>query len=118
MPTVEPGRATAKAVAMDWSVPTHSSAVDADPRGEVEHRLGRFLAACLDNVRGPEPAGHLLAAGMAAQRDNAVCAEPPGRQDSAQADGTVPDHRHRVAFLHPGADRRVMPGRHHIGQGE
>ena len=39
-------------------------------------------------------------------------------QDGAQADRPVADHRHRVALLHAGADRRVVPGRHHVGQGE
>jgi hypothetical protein len=60
----------------------------------------------------------VLALRAAAQGDDALCAKPPGRQHSAQANGAVPDHRDHVAFLHPGADRGVVPGRHHIGQGE
>jgi len=65
-----------------------------------------------------ELTGDLLPAVVAAQRDDPLRTEPPGRQDGAQADGAVPDHRHRVALLHPGNGRRVVPGRHHVGQGQ
>ena len=92
--------------------------VGADATGELEHGLGGFLAARLDDVGGAELTGHLLPVSVAAQRDDALRAEPPGRQDGAQAYGAVPDHRHRVTLLHPGTDRRVMPGRHHVGQGQ
>jgi hypothetical protein len=92
--------------------------VDANASGEVEHRLAGILTAPFDDVGGAELTGDVLALRVAAQGDDALCAKPPGRQHSAQANGAIPDHRHRIAFLHPGADRGVMPGRHHIGQGE
>jgi hypothetical protein len=53
-----------------------------------------------------------------AEGDDALRAETLGRQHCAQADRTVPDDRHHIALLHPGADRGVMPGGHHVGQGE
>ena len=75
--------------------------VGADAAGQVEHRLGGLLAAGLDDVGGAELAGDLLPVSVAAERDDALGAEPLGGQHGAQADGPVPDHRDRVALASP-----------------
>ena len=92
--------------------------VSADAAGEIEHSLDGFLSARLDDVGGAKLTGHLLPVSVTTECDDALRAEPPGGQDGAQADGTVPNDRYRVTLLHPGHDRRVVPGGHHIGQRE
>ena len=102
MPTIEPGRATANAVAIDCSVPTHSSAAST-PMPPVSSSTASVASSPRASTMSvaPNTTGHLLPVSVAAQRDDALRAEPPGRQDGAQADGAVPDHRHRVALLRP-----------------
>lgn len=59
-----------------------------------------------------------LADRVAAEGDDALGAETSRREDGAEADGAVADHRDAVAALHPGADRRVVAGAHDVGQRE
>jgi hypothetical protein len=92
--------------------------VSADAAGEIEHSLDGFLSARLDDVGGAKLTGRLLPVSVTTECDDALRAEPPGGQYGAQADRAVPNDRYRVTLLHPGADCRVVPGGHHIGQRE
>lgn len=60
----------------------------------------------------------MLPVGVTTQRDDARRAEPLGREDGGEAHGAVTDYRDGGACGHAGADRGVMPGRHHVGEGE
>src|ERR1700761_5586136 len=115
MPLVEPGDGSgggdrlSRAAALECGV-------GADAAGHLADGMDGFLAARLDNVRGTELTGHLLALRVTAQGNDALRAEAPGGEHGGQADSAVPDHRYRVALLDPGNDGRVVPGRHHVGQ--
>ena len=87
---------------MDCAVPTHSSAASTPmPPVSSSTAAVRLVAAGLDDVGGAELAGQLLPARMTAERDDALGAEPLRGQHGGQADGAVPDDRHRVALARP-----------------
>ena len=90
--------------------------VDPDAAGEREDRLGRLLAALGDDVGRTERPGELLADRVAAERDDPLGAQALCRQDARQADRAVADHRDDAPAPHLRADRRVMAGRHDVGE--
>ena len=92
--------------------------VDTDAVGELEHEGVRFVAAGLDDVGGAERAGQRLAGRVAAQGDDPLGAEAVRGEDGGEADGAVTDDGDRAARLDAGADGGVVPGRHHVGQGQ
>ena len=53
---------------------------------------------------------------VAAERDDPLGPQPPGRQDAGEADGTVADHGDRTARPHVGAHGGVVTGRHDVGE--
>ncbi len=53
---------------------------------------------------------------MPAEGDDPLGAQSARGQYAAQADRAVADHGDRGTGPHPGGQRRVVPGRHHVGQ--
>jgi len=90
--------------------------VHADAIGHRHDDLGRRITALGDDVGRAELASQRVARWVAGQRDDPPGAEAPGRDRRAQADGAIAHDGHRVARLHPGADRRMVAGAHDVGE--
>ena len=87
--------------------------------GQVLELLDGFVAAGGDDVGRAPLAGELVARlGLAAEHDDALGAEHPGRQDAGQTDCAVTDDSDGVALADLGADGGVVAGRHDVGQGQ
>ena len=84
--------------------------VDADAVGELHDGVRGLVAAVLDDIGGAEVARKPLPVGVAAQRDDALGAQPLGREDAGEADGAVADDGDRAPGTHVGADSRVVAG--------
>ena len=97
---------------------TLEGGVDADTVGHRHDSLGRGVAALGEDVGGAELARQRLAGGVPRQRDDPGGAEAFGRDDRAQADGSVADDRDSVARFHAATDRGVVACAHHIRQRE
>ena len=55
---------------------------------------------------------------MPAQCDDPLGAQPLGRQHGGEPDRAITDDGYHRPFSHAGADRGMVPGRHHVGEGE
>ena len=55
---------------------------------------------------------------MPAQGDDPLGAEPARRQHRGEPDGAITDDGHHRPLSNARADRGVMPGGHHVGEGE
>ena len=97
MPTVEPGRAMAPAVSIDWlGADALERGVDADPAGQLQHRA---IASSPRPRRCRWPRRSRASSGgrVAAQGDDPVGAEAMGGEHGGEADGAVADDGDGVA---------------------
>jgi hypothetical protein len=55
---------------------------------------------------------------VSTQDDDLLCSETPRRDHTAEADSAVADHDDALPGSHAGAERRVVAGGHHVGEGQ
>ena len=87
-------------------------------RGQPADLGDALVSAVGYHVGATELAPEIGAGGVAAHQQDPLGAESPGRKHGGQADRAVADHGDRGALAHAGLDRRVVPGREHVGEGE
>ncbi|GMA23368.1 hypothetical protein GCM10025864_11270 [Luteimicrobium album] len=85
---------------------------------EVADGRDAVVAALGDHVGRTELPGELGAVGVTAHGDDALRAEAGRGEDPAEPDRAVADDHNGRAGPDAGTDGRVVPGRHHVGQGE
>src|SRR5215203_1231337 len=92
--------------------------VRAEPAGELLDPLCALLAALGHDLGRAELPGEPLAGLVAAHRDDLLRAELIGGEHREQADGTVANDRHRLAWSGLGRHSAKPAGAEHVGGGE
>ena len=116
-PTIEPGRAIANAVAIDWPVPTHSSAASTPIPSVIS--MTAWLASSPRSARmsvAPNSRASAWRAGFRLRAMIRLRAQPGGGKNSAESDRAVADHSDDIAGLDAGADCGVVAGAHDVGE--
>ena len=101
------------------SVPTHSSTASGPIAAEhLLHQGHALLAALGDHAGRAERARQRLPVGVAGHDHHLLGAEATGRDHRALADRAVADDDHRRARADAGRHGRVVPGAHHVREGQ
>src|SRR5439155_17902630 len=82
--------------------------IDTDPPAELENCLDRRVAPLGDDVRRAEGPRKLLPCRIATESDDAISAEPAGRDDGAETHRAVTHDRHDAARPNAGAHRDMV----------
>ena len=92
--------------------------MDAVAAGDRAHAFHGLLAPLAYDVRRPERLRELDPVRTTAQDEDPLGAEAAGREDPAQADGSVAHDGHRPAGTDPGGASCMVARPHHVRQRE
>ena len=92
--------------------------VRAEAAGQLADALDGGVAALADDVGRAERPRQRDPIRVAPEQDDLLGAEPPRRDDAAEADRAIADHRHALPRADLRRERRVVARPHHVGERE